>query len=57
MSTQQPETQKEQKCRRCAGSGRYVVGPIVNGYGRDLGACYRCGGTGIDPKQPKRKAQ
>lgn len=41
-------------CRRCGGTGRYVVGPIMNTEfgprGRDLGPCYRCYGNGIDPR-------
>jgi DnaJ-class molecular chaperone len=42
-------------CCKCRGTGRYVVGPIINGKGKDLGTCYSCRGTGRqDRKQIAR---
>lgn len=38
-------------CSRCGGSGQFIVGPIINGVGRSLGVCFRCGGRCSDPNQ------
>jgi DnaJ-class molecular chaperone len=45
------------KCVDCGGTGRWVMGPIVNGKPTRDGTCYRCGGKGhVTPADVKRNA-
>lgn len=37
-------------CSRCGGTGTYVWGAIVNGVPSFAGQCFRCGGSGNDPR-------